>query len=232
MYRIILIKKLKNYNYKSNTFIHNMFYCHQETTEHFVIEDAIFGRMDDIGDMFKKEVHEEFITNCIRNTPGNFFPEYSYVYVLVAHGCSNKDVPEGEKKWSDILNNDQYEFLSKHSAYIVAWMLMTPEHPIDIHLIEYIDSRVSGYNLTDCIIKKFENEIAYMNDSITSDDKVHTKIKPKCVLPKEITHGSVLYWKKFLERRYDVRSKNDLDSLINTLRIEKQLWNILIKKIE
>ena len=170
-------------------------YCHQHTSDHFVIEDAIFGRMDDIGDMFKKEVHEEFITNYLLKNDHNFFAEYSYMYVLVAHGPSNQNVSPGEKRWSDILTPAQYDLLRKNGGYVVAWMLMTPEHPVDIHFIEYVDTRVPNHQLTRCMIRKFENEVAVLENPTTSYDKYH-QIKPKCVFSHLVQfilnlHGSI-----------------------------------------
>lgn len=207
-----------------------MYFCHQHTTDHFVIEDAIFGRMDDIGDMFKKEVHEEFIKNSLLPAKCNLLPEYSYIYVLVAHGPSNSDVPCDDKHWCSILNKEQNAFLEEHRAYIIAWMLMTPEHPIDIHFIEFVDTRVKGYNLTDCMIKKFENELAIILDE--SNKTGCTQIKPKCVFPKEILKTSSRFWQKYFQKRYDIYDKTSLYTLSDTLKIGsivhwKYLENIL-----
>jgi hypothetical protein len=203
-----------------------MLFCYQNTSSQFVVEDAIFGRMDDIGDMFTKEVHEEFISNCISKAPGNFLPEYSYLYVLVAHGPSNKHVPPGEKRWSDILNPQQNTFLLKHRAFIVAWMLMTPEHPPNVHFIEYVDSRVPKFNVVDCMLKKYANELATLEDR--SPTPGCFQIKPKCVIPKEITFGSRQYWKNFVRERYDVVDCEGLQQLLDNLRIAHIVhWHFL-----
>jgi hypothetical protein len=211
-----------------------MYFCHQHTSTHFVIEDAIFGRMDDIGDMFKKEVHEEFITNCLRHTSTNFFPEYSYLYVLVAHGPSNNDVPVGEKRWSEILNKEQNEFLENHHAFIIGWMLMTPEHPTDIHFIEYVDTRLKGYNITDCLIKKFENELAILNNHEGKNMLQGCfKIKPKCVLPKEIIQSSAEFWKKYFKKRFDIHTVYQLVKMKDNMKIDQNVrWYYLEKKID
>lgn len=194
-----------------------MYYCHQTTTSHFVVEDAIFGRMDDIGDMFTKEVHEEFISKCLCKAPGNLLPEYSYIYVLVAHGPSRSTEP-GAKRWSDILSCEQSAFLERHNALVIAWMLMTPEHPKDVHFIEYVDSRVPGYHLVDCMIRKFENELAIIEDH--ADREGCIRIKPKCVLPKEVLATSAGYWVKYLKSRLDIHTRAHLDSLVMQLRLD------------
>ena len=196
-----------------------MFYCHETTSDHSVIEDAIFGRMDDIGDMFKKEVHEEFVMNVLMKHKTNLFPEYSYLYILVAH--SNRHSPSsdsllpGEKRWSDILNTQQYQLLTKNSAFIIGYMLMTPEHPLDIHFIEYIDSRVPGYNIADCMIKKFENEVVEFAENSFGCKQVRCK----CVIPKDILSSSAEYWKKYLDRRLGIHSNEELDGMKKTLDI-------------
>lgn len=210
-----------------------MYYCHQNTSDYFVIEDAIFGRMDDIGDMFKKEVHEEFITNCLRHTSTNFFPEYSYLYVLVAHGPSNNSVPAGKKRWSEILDIDQNKFLEENRAYIIGWMLMTPEHPIDVHFIEYVDTRVKGYNLTDCLIKKFENELAVLNNYEGKNMLQGCfQIRPKCVLPKEIIQTSAEFWMKYFEKRFDIHTLEQVVEMKTNMRIDqKVIWHYLEKNL-
>ena len=58
------------------------------------------------------------------------------MYVLVAHGPSNNDVPIGEKRWSEILDKEQNEFLEKHHAYIIGWMEMTTENQTDIPVVK------------------------------------------------------------------------------------------------
>lgn len=204
-----------------------MLFCHQSTSPHFVVEDAIFGRMDEIGDMFSKDVHEEFISNCIIKAPGNFLPEYSYLYVLVAHGPSHQHIPPGEKRWSDILNPKQNTFLSKHRAFIVAWMCLSPEHPSDVHLVEYADSRVPKHNLVDCMLKKYANELASFEDY--SQTPGCFQIKPKCVIPKEITFGSRYYWKNFFRERYNVVDEKGVQQLQINLKIKNIVhWHFLL----
>lgn len=192
-----------------------MLYCHKNTSTHSVIEDAIFGRMDDIGDMFKKEVHEEFVSNELLEHNTNLFPEYSYMYILVAYSGSSDSLCVGEKKWSEILTTEQNIFLQTHKALIVGYMLMTPEHPKDIYLIEYINSRITGYNIADCMIKKLENEMVEF-EKLTDGCK---QVKPKCVIPREIISSSKGYWVKYFDRRLGVKSKEDLDKVKNTLHI-------------
>ena len=120
----------------------------------------------------------------------------------------------GETRWKDILLPSQYHFLETNHAFVVGWMLLTPEHPPDVHLIEHIDSRVSNYNVVDCMIRKFENEVAAFRPS-----QIVRQIKPMCVLPIQIDSHNAGYWRRYLVRRYDVRTENDLRELIRCLHI-------------
>lgn len=192
-----------------------MLYCHERTSEHSVIGDAIFGRIDDIGDMFKKEVHEEFVLNVLMKERANLFPEYSYMYVLVAHSTSNRAVSPGELTWTDVLNKSQNAFMETHRAYILGYMLMSAEHPTDVHFVEYIDTRLPGYNIADCMIKRYENEIVELSQNSIGCRQV----KPQCVIPKEIRSTSAEYWKKYFVRRLGIRTNEDLIEMKNTLRI-------------
>lgn len=205
--------------------VYTMMYCHQNTSSYAVIDDAIFGRMDDIGDMFQEAVHEEFITNGLfRSSYGKYISEYSYMYVLVA---LKHETPKlvGEKQWSDILSPSQCALLDTNYAFIVAWMLMTPEHPLDVYLIEHVDSRVPKYNLVDCMVRKFENEVAAFRPS-----QLVQQIKPMCVLPRHIDQHNVGYWRRYLRRRYDVRTDENLCALIRCLNIEHVVrWDVCFR---
>ena len=195
------------------------------------MEDCIFGRIDDIGDMFKKEVHEEFMFNCIRKAPGNFFPEYSYIYVLVAHGPSDLTVPPSEKRWSDILDEEANTFLKKHHAYVIAWMLMSPTHPVETHFIEYVESRVRGYNLADCMIKKFENEVAVIEEK-NNNHVGCVQIRAKCVLPKQVTLQSSVYWCKYFRKRFEITDKEALRALVKNMHLESYVyWHYLENRL-
>ena len=202
-----------------------MYYCHEHTSSISLLEDAIFGRMDDIGDMFEKSVHNEFITNCLLKHKENVFPEYSYIYILVAHNSENQSL-----HWSDVLSEKQNKFLTNHHAFIIGWMLMTPEHPVDIHLIEHIQSRISDYDVEDCMIKKFENELAITEHKNQVVGCV--QIKPKCVIPKQIENSTSNFWIQYFKNRFHINDKESLRELVINMNIEKIVyWQFLEPKI-
>ena len=113
-------------------------------------------------------------------------------------------------------------------------MLMTPEHPTDIHFIEYVDTRLKRYNITDCLIKKFENELAILNNH---DGKQLLqgcfKIKPKCVLPKEVIQSSAGFWKKYFQKRFDIDKLEQVVEMKTNMKIDQVVrWYYLEKKFE
>lgn len=190
------------------------------------MEEAIFGRIDDIGDMFKREVHVEFITNCLMKSDAHLFAEYSYMYILVAHGPPDRASEPYEKSWKDLLNPEQCDLMRRNHGFVVGYMLMTIEHPKDVHLIECVDTRVAGCNIADAMIRKYENEVAMI--AAPHNSLVGIQILPKCVLPKEITVKAVGYWKKFFERRYEVRSSERLEEIKSYANLKRYvLWDHL-----
>jgi len=197
----------------------NMHYCHQTTSHLSPVEDAIFGRIDDIGDMFKREVHAEFITNCIMRADAHLFPEYSYMYVLVAHAPPDRRTEPHDSCWSDLLHPDQIAIMRHNAGFVVGYMLMTERSPTGVHLIECVDTRVPGCNLVDAMIRKYENEVAAIAGS--DESMVGVKILPKCVLPKDITPSAAGYWKRFFERRYAVNSRASLEDVKTRVNIEQ-----------
>jgi hypothetical protein len=200
-----------------------MLYCHETTSEQCVIEDAIFGRIDDIGDMFSVAVHEEFISNNLKNCQKLVLPEYSYIYILVAHSPQNP-VDPGHLNWQNILSSDQYALLEKNKAYVIGWLLLSAKHPKDVYLIDFADSMVRGYNIVDCMIKRLENEIV----ELECQSKGCMKMKPKCVLPKQVFQNCVEYWKKYLSRRYGIQDTRGLVSVKSSLKIENFIhWEFL-----
>lgn len=203
--------------------MYNMLYCHESTSKHCVIEEAIFGRIDEIGNMFSSEVHEEFISNALKNCEKNVLPEYSYIYILVAHSPQNPVEP-GHLKWCNILSSTQYALLEKNKAYVIGWLLLSEKHPKDVYFIDFADSMVRGYNIVDCMIKRLENEIV----ELECRSKGCMQMKPKCVLPKKIPNNSVKYWKRYLYNRYGIQNMHLMVSVVDNLKIKNDIhWEFL-----
>jgi hypothetical protein len=203
-----------------------MYFCNQTCSSILPVEEAIFGRIDDIGDMFKREVHMEFITNCLMKSDAHLFADYSYIHILVAHGPPERRNETHQPCWKDLLNPEQCELMKRNHGFVVGYMLMATESPKDVHLIECIDTRVPGYNIAEAMIHKYENEVA----TITSSNESFTPVKllPKCVLPKEITRHAAKYWKRFFEKRYGVQHSEALRQVKTNSNLEQYvLWDAL-----
>lgn len=208
-----------------------MYFCHAKTSEIDLIEDAIFGRIDDIGDMFKREVHLEFINNCLSKTAGHILPEYSYLHILVAHGPSERRSMPSNKCWKGILTSDDCGALERNGGFVLGFMLLSPNSQNGVHFIECIDTRVRGLNVARSMILKYENEVA-VTEKIPQRFGV-IQVLPKCVLPKDIASSSAIYWKKYFQRRYDINNLHKLQELCEFLGLREYVtWYHLEKLLE
>lgn len=203
-----------------------MYFCHQTCSSLSPIEDAVFGRIDDIGDMFKREVHLEFISNCLMKSAAHLFADYSYIYILVAHGPPERRTAPHESCWIDLLSQEQCALMRRNNGFILGYMLMSIESPKDVYLIECIDTRVSGCNIAEAMIHKYENEVAMISSA--DNNLMSVKTLPKCVLPREITQNAVFYWKKFFEKRYGVQQSQSLLEVKTRTNVDGYvLWDAL-----
>ena len=82
--------------------------------------------------------------------------------------------------------------------------------------------------------KKFENELAILNNYEGKNMLQGCfKIKPKCVLPKEVIQSSVEFWKKYFKKRFDISTLDELIEMKIVLKIEENVrWYSLEKKFE
>ena len=141
----------------------------------WIITDCSFQQIVSLVNI-RTEVLTEFIDNVLYKLPHAtiLLKDFSNIYVLVAHLGSESLVQKGEKKWEDILNEDQYTFLKKNHKMIIAYMLLD-----DDNRIEWIDTVVRKNNLA-----KRMMEIYYIKNGY--------RLKPKEIIPS--AEG---YWKKY-----------------------------------
>jgi hypothetical protein len=94
---------------------------------------------------------------------------------------------EEEIPWKQILKKKQYNLLMKNGAYIVGYMLMykwfTPDDR-GYHLIDFIDTRVRGFNLASLIMKRYKEKEGYN------------------AFPHYIIYSSAGYWYKYFCKEY------------------------------
>ena len=146
---------------------------------------------------------KEFVDNEIYKHPNwnIYLPKLSNIHVLVANKCFEQYLREGEKSWKDIMG-EKYEFLEKNDKYILGWMYINPEKEKNNHYIDFIDSRIKGYNIAKIMINKYEEE------------------KGVQLFPEEIIDSSAKYWLKMI-RGDGLIYKSDIDTFIEENSINK-----------
>jgi len=187
----------------------------------FVLEDAIFDKICNINSI-TYEIIDEFIKNYISKHPNNdlLLRNLSNLYVLYGMLVSDNCCEENEKKWKDILDEEQYKIIQKNNYYILGfiWINKKKSKNKKIHYIEFIDTRLRGHNLANYMINKYNN-FNYSNN------------ENQICLPYEIIDTSVEYWKNYFELKYDLTTKEDYKKFIIDMKINEDhlKWSNLLK---
>lgn len=148
----------------------------------------------------------EFVNNVVMNMNmfdeknnngyGIMLPSLSDIYVLV----STPDFPFDQIK--NTHNTSMEKFSLSNKQFVLGYIWLCPwklkkENYAPYHFIKFIDSRISGLNIAKYMIDKYE------------------ECDEECVLfPYEIDSKACGYWKKYLHKSYDIKSKNDLQKMI------------------
>jgi len=184
----------------------------------WILENAILQKICNIHSI-TYEIIDEFIQNYISKHPNNnlLLKNLSNLYVLYGMLSSNNYVEQNEKKWKDILNDEQYKIMEKNRYYILGfiWIDKKKSKNNKVHYIEFIDTRVKGYNLAKLMIDKYEKN-------------------QECIdcLPYEIIESSAKYWKEYFD--YVINSKEDYEKFIIDMKINEDeiKWDYLIDLLE
>lgn len=180
----------------------------------FCFKDAFFLKIKDCrygGDEWIKE----FLNECIYKHPNSslLLRNMSDIYVLLALKGSDNYVNEdkGEKKWIEIMNNDQYELLTKNGYYVLGYILIGDiDNANDVHYIDIIDTRLRGHNLAEYMIDQYMKNISF-------------------VVPQKIIQSSAKYWKQIFNNVYFVQTRKDMNEFIEDNNINENLidWKYL-----
>ena len=182
-----------------------------------------FAKVKDIWNDCLHDKHglHEFLNNVVMNMEcnngyGKMLPDLSDIYVLV----SIKDFPF-----------DKLTFTQKHSIdlsvakknFVLGYIWICPfvlknEGCIPCHFINFIDSRISGLNISKYMINKYEEEFE----------------EERYLFPFEIMSGAEKYWKKYFIEVYKIKNKKDLLQMINDYKLKKNdiRWEELISVFE
>jgi phosphoenolpyruvate synthase/pyruvate phosphate dikinase len=183
-----------------------------------------FSKIKDIwSDCFhdKNGLHE-FLNNVVMNMDkdcnngyGKMLPDFSDIYVLV----SKKDFPfeklTSNQKISIDLSVANKNFILGY-IWLCPWVLKN-EGCIPYHFINFIDSRISGLNISKYMIEKYEE----------TEEENH-------LFPFEIISGAKYYWKKYFMEVYKIKNKTELSQMIYEYELKKGdiRWDELISAFE
>lgn len=183
-----------------------------------------FSKIKDIwSDCFhdKNGLHE-FLNNVVMNMDkdcnngyGKMLPNFSDIYVLV----SKKDFPFEKLTLNQEISIDlsvaKKNFILGY-IWLCPWVLKN-EGCIPYHFINFIDSRISGLNISKYMIEKYE-EIEEENH----------------LFPFEIISGAKYYWKKYFMEVYKIKNKTELSKMISEYEFKKGdiRWDELMSAFE
>ena len=126
----------------------------------------------------------------------------SELYVLFA---KRTDDPEHIEYWKSVLNESQYEKYSEFGAFPLAFFKKSQNeyHDKNFELIDFIDTLVRNNGFAGLLMAQYQGEMRDENNEQTGG----------MLLPEEIIHSSVGYWRRILG---DVCDKSDLKHLVET----------------
>jgi len=150
------------------------------------------------------------------------------VYVLVADMNQEKDCNE---KWKDFMNEEKYKILERNQQYVIGYMLVDDTQCKDKHhYIKFINTRLSGHNIGDLMIRKYVNEIMDNSNVFTN-----------YLYPEIILFSARRYWKKQLKFIFDgaVAAEDDqiytdgiCDKIKQLCNIKMEInWSAMIKML-
>ena len=183
-----------------------------------------FSKIKDIwNDCFHdKNALHEFLNNVVMNMDedcnngyGKMLPDFSDIYVLV----SKKDFPFEKLTLNQKISID---LSSAKQNYILGYIHLCPwvlknEGSIPCHFINFIDSRISGLNISKYMIEKYQE---------TGEEKY--------LFPFEVMSGAEYYWKKYFMEEYGIKNKTELSQMISEYEFKKSdiRWEELMSAYE
>jgi len=183
-----------------------------------------FSKIKDIwNDCFHdKNALHEFLNNVVMNMNkdcnngyGKMLPYFSDIYVLV----SKKDFPFEKltlnQKNSINLSVAKQNYILGY-IWLCPWVLKNKKH-IPYHFINFIDSRISGLNISKYMIEKYEE---------TEEENY--------LFPFEVIIGAEYYWKKYFMEVYKIKNKTELLQMITEYEFKKSdiRWENLMSAFE
>jgi hypothetical protein len=166
-----------------------------------------FGKVKDIwcDTSYDKKGLQEFLNNVIMNMDtfdeknnngfGIMLPDLSDIYVLVSKPEFPFDQIDSSHKNSIDYGAAKHNFVLGY-IWLCPWKLEKEDY-IPYHFINFIDSRISGLNIAKYMIDEYECEC-----------------EERYIFPYEVGLKAAEYWKKYFNKSYDIKNKNDLQKMI------------------
>lgn len=144
----------------------------------------------------------DFIQSYETSEKNTLLCDLSELYVLVA---KRTDDPKHDEYWKSVLNESQYEKYSEFGAFPLAFFKKSQNEYHDKHfvLIDFIDTLVRNNGFAGLLMSRYQRGMRDENNEKTGG----------MLLPEEIIHSSVGYWRRILG---DVCFKSDLKHLVET----------------
>mgnify|MGYP006138553927 FL=1 len=179
-----------------------------------------FGKVSDIwSSVFQdRKGLSEFVKNVVMNMDmcdgdntngyGIMLSDLSNIMVLVSNSNFPFDkLDESQKRRIDIDSMESKKYIVLGYIWIHPYRCTNENtDSIPCHLIQYIDSRISGLNIAKYMIDQYEN--SSVNGGIS-------------LLPYEIGFGADKYWKKYFEEEYHIKTVKKLNKLINDCNLNQ-----------
>lgn len=129
--------------------------------DHFIFQDLTFCKITELwGDT---TMIEEFIKNYILTHNHSYFKSKllknissSNLYILYTKPCYKGVLRSGEKWWNEFMPKNMFDDFNTYNGMILGFMLITNSKKRSYNFIDLIDTRLSGYNLAQLMIRKYE----------------------------------------------------------------------------
>ncbi len=194
-------------------------------TEINLEECTEFGKILDIwsDNTHDKAGLNEFVNNVVMNNNyGNghskMLQDLSNIWVLV----SKKNFPFENLTITQKINQEIPIELSEKKNLVLGYIWLCPwvlknEGCIPYHFINFIDSRISGLNISKYMIERYEE---------VEEDRN--------LLPFEVMSGAEKYWKKYFMDVYGINNKNELRQMITDFQFKPGdiRWEDLFRSFE
>tara|TARA_B110000967_G_scaffold199803_1_gene234657 strand:- start:5284 stop:5889 length:606 start_codon:yes stop_codon:yes gene_type:complete len=173
-----------------------------------------FGKVDDIYSIDKDGL-TEFLYNVVMNNNkldeknnngyGIMLHDLSNIYVLVStHLFPFNKLTTKNKNLIDLSKSGSKSVL----GYIWIRPYVKTNKDSSVHFINFIDSRISGLNITKYMIRCYEELIKEKEDRLNANNILIT------LMPGEIQYSATKYWKQYFEDYYHIYSKEELRQLL------------------